>query len=213
MFARVTDSCSRTHARPKLAQIVGISLAALPDEQLDSETIKRTCRAIPGGRKYAERWIDCRYRILERRRDYLGTGSDPTIVYPTPKQFSRVRNEFVEISRAFDKVLYKPGRRRTRKDTEYSSSHELARHNIINYHFIFHNLLLRAGCRRAVSAHFFFSLLSTERVLSHLHAMWTVLCEHLNWEVTPLSVLLDQTYDQDPAPVDPIDHRGFHRLG
>ncbi len=164
-------------------------------EQLDSETIKTTCRGIPGARKYAERWIDCRYQILGRR------GIANRIAYPDGRELSQLRNEFIKVSRAFDHKLYKRGRRPTRKDNEHGSTHALARHNLVNYHFIIHFLMLRAGCRRRVNAHFFFPLLSTERVLLHLYELWKVICAHLQWDVLSLDVLRDTTYDSDPPPV------------
>lgn len=117
--------------------------------------------------------------------------------FPTGPELHVILGEFDAVSRAFDKKLYAPGRRRTRKDYVFSSTHSLARHNLPNYHLVLHHLFIRRGIRKRIGAHFYFPLLKSEKVLTKLHRMWAIICEELSWPVTPASVVANLDYADD----------------
>lgn len=55
------------------------------------------------------------------------------IVYPTDNQIARLRAEFAMVSRAFDRMFYRAGKRRTLRDSIFDLSHDpLARHNMVS---------------------------------------------------------------------------------
>lgn len=68
-----------------------------------------------------------------------------------------------------------------------------------NYNFVWHCLLMRRGplVRKSVDAHFYFPLLRTEKVLHEIHAMWKVICNHLDWLCPDLKDILDKKYRND----------------
>lgn len=68
---------------------------------------------------------------------------------------------------------------------------------MLNYHLVIHQLFIRRGIRKRVSAHFYFPLLKSEKVLAKLHRMWKIICDELGWICTPLNVLVDPEYTYD----------------
>lgn len=54
------------------------------------------------------------------------------IVYPTPDEMWCVRAEFAKVSRTFDRMFYRSGKRRTDRDNCYYSIDALARHNMVS---------------------------------------------------------------------------------
>lgn len=192
------------HLREQLSQWLGTGPGALPwivsavsrllpnSKHLDSERIKSACRSI-GARKFAERWHDVRRKIL------ISRGQPVTIAYPSENQLRGILSDFDRVSNAFDRRLYAHGSRRTRKDSYFGNAGPLARHNLPNYHLVIHHLFIRQGIRRRVDAHFYFPLLKSQKVLAKLHKMWEIICEELNWRVTPLTVLTNPEYTHDQA--------------
>lgn len=197
-------SHSLRQLREQLSQWLGTGPGALPwivsavsrllpnSKHLDSERIKSACRSI-GARKFAERWHDVRRKIL------ISRGQPVTIAYPSENQLRGILSDFDRVSNAFDRRLYAHGSRRTRKDSYFGNAGPLARHNLPNYHLVIHHLFIRQGIRRRVDAHFYFPLLKSQKVLAKLHKMWEIICEELNWRVTPLTVLTNPEYTHDQA--------------
>ena len=191
------------HLREQLSQWLGTGPRALQwvvdsvgrcipsSRELNSERIKAACREIKA-HKYAERWCDIRRRVL------LARGQPVRMLFPSGDQLRNILADFDGVSRAFDRTLYRSGRRKTKKDDIFGrNAQPLSRHNMLNYHLVIHHLFIRRGVRRRVQAHFFFPLLKSEKVLAKLHRMWEVICKDLGWPVTPLKVLIDPTYTYD----------------
>lgn len=154
-------------------------------DHLNAGVVKEHCRSVGlYAMKYAERWIDVRMKIIERR------GIDEyKIVYPTPAQIEEMKRRFAEASHIFDLLFYKQGNRRTAKDNVHNSEDFLARHNFVNYNYCIHQLLWSIGMHGACEAHFYFPLLRTDKVLKHLETRWARICEKLDWDYASLEEL------------------------
>ena len=91
-----------------------------------------------GLKKFAERWVLIKvllcggyFKKSERgHREFLVYGRFKP-AYPSMREQYVLRNYFAIVSNAFDRVLYKRGKRHTVRDNIWSSEHALARHNMV----------------------------------------------------------------------------------
>jgi hypothetical protein len=99
---------------------------------------------------------------------------------------SAFRHYFDCISRAFDQVLFKHGKRPTVKcNATENHTTPLSRHNLIHYDYLiqlFHYIYGGEDCHRAFQASFFHPLLKTPQVMSRLNKMTEQLFISLGWK-------------------------------
>lgn len=147
----------------------------LQPKQLERQHIRHICHNV-GLKKYAERWVQIKRRL------------DPTwvVVYPSNEQLYNLRRDFALVARAFNRTLYRQGKRRTVRDNLWSSGHSLARHNMPHYSWLIQNLLNRIGGQallEKVSADKFFPIQRTASVRRRLRRMWAIICTDLGWPI------------------------------
>ncbi len=166
-------------------------------DRLTARWIKGVC-VHHGFKQLAERWIEIRHRVA----GLCGLVADlPHLTGSEEQEFAR---RFARASTAFDTLFYRRGNRATRRDHSIpTSKHRLARHNMLNYNYVFHQLFAQLGVRRRIRAHFFFGLPTTARVLANLHQRWSEICRHVGdgWECYSTSDILDPDYAHDPEPM------------
>ena len=118
--------------------------------------------------------------------------------YPTIEQFEQICRMFLAASDAFDRMLFKPGSRRTDKDRLYSSESHCSRHNMPNYNLCWHQITYHLGIRAQTEAHFYWPLLKTTKVLTNLQEMWGIIAKKFSWNYAEdLATLLDPDYKLD----------------
>jgi hypothetical protein len=146
-----------------------------------------------GFKQYAERWVEIRSRVCAE------IGLEVDVPRLSDSELLYFEQRFSEASVAFDRLFYRAGRKRTRRDNLVGGSqHRLARHNFLNYNFVFHQIFAQLGVRRRIRAHFFFILPLTERVLNNLEERWGEISEHCGWQAFSTAAILDENYAQDP---------------
>lgn len=103
----------------------------LRDEfSIDIRFVKTTCASLEA-KKYAERWIDIRARVLRQ----LSIPNSQRL--PSGRQVQRMRADFARASYSFDRQLYKTGKRRTDHDLHFGQSADKpGRHNFPNYAYV-----------------------------------------------------------------------------
>ena len=171
--------------------------ATFVPDTLTHDYVKSALRAA-GLPKYAERWVEIRRRVCA----IYGVFADCVVMRGW--QWDEFTRRFLAASRAFDKLYYKAGSRRTRRDNLLESNQsELARHNMPNYNFVFHQILCAMGLRAQVRAHFFFHLPTTKSVLIDLYARWVGICAYVgeDWEPFGIDVITDEGCELDPPPM------------
>lgn len=194
---------NNTEPRIPLEQLLLIRhllLAQLParytPDMLNRDSIQIACSALPALYKYAERWLQIRYFIVTGCREH-----DARVEYDVPQLpeplVLAMHRLFCLIESQFDRILYlsSSNGRRTVKDNQYGKqpeSNALARHNLMQYNYVFHQLtLLCAGEReyRRLRTEFCFPLHKSNAALKKLNAMMTLICEALGYEsyALPLS--------------------------
>lgn len=154
------------------------SVTKLSSYVLDRPHIRQVCNTLKM-RKYAERWVQIKKRLYP----------DWQVVYPRPSELHRLRCEFALVARAFNRTLYKQGKKRTVRDNLWHSPHNLARHNMPHYSWLIQNLLFRIGGQELldkVSANTFFPIQRTPAVRRRLRRMWAVICLALDWPIVLL---------------------------
>lgn len=144
-------------------------------KQLERPHIRLIC-AMVGLKKYAERWVQIKRRL------------DPqwTVVYPNGPEMYRLRTDFALVARAFNRTLYRQGKRRTVRDNLWKSPHTLARHNMPHYSWLIQNLLNRIGGQallNRLSVNKFFPIQRTASVRRRLRRMWAIICWDLQWPI------------------------------
>lgn len=160
------------------------------DTILNANFVKKVCRSMNQS-KWAERWVEIRFQCLQRQNIPM------QITYPSNYEMDEIIRTFKLVSQTFDRKLYKGGARRTGKDHNFHSDHPLARHNLMNYNLIMHQLLFMLDIRRKVNAHFYFPLLVTEKVLRRLLEMWQIIADTYGWETADYDTLTDPNYAKD----------------
>jgi hypothetical protein len=157
-----------------------VACGSVTDRRLDVKQLERAhirliCNMV-GLKKFAERWVQIKKRL------------DPEweVVYPTNAEMYRLRSDFALVARAFNRTLYRQGKRRTVRDNVWRSAHTLARHNMPHYSWLIQNLLNRIGGKallERVSASKFFPIQRTASVRRRLRRMWAIICWDLQWPI------------------------------
>lgn len=114
----------------------------------------------------------------------------------------RDKLDFALASHAFDKTLYKSGRKRTRKDEKiamecFESNGDpqeidmLKRHNMISYNFVKRELMMKNAPHLFSQSQpdFFFPLPKTGKVLMRLVKMWNIMAYYCRFPPSYLTVL------------------------
>lgn len=159
-------------------------------KKINSVNIRKICRNL-GMPNLAERWIDCRLRVMDN------LGYNPHIRFPSSVEVRVMCHLFYELSRKFDHMYYRGGKRRTKKDNSLRSERYLARHNFPNYNYTQHQLHWMLGIRRQCNCHFYWPLLKTYKVLLRLQVMWEELTLAMHWPCASLVDILDKNYTYD----------------
>lgn len=139
----------------------------------DHRYIKSLCKRF-GERGLGERWAQIKRKVcFENIRESR----------PPKWLVSNLRRNIERLSDAFDRTLYKPGKRRTRKDEAryWGSPHPLARHNFIHSGFLFQRLLHWEGMLSEVNGCFYFPGIKTKSVARKTQAMFSVLMKECSW--------------------------------
>ena len=167
----ITDSSYRRDVGP----LMMINPLRLTIEKMGRGHIRQMCAEL-GYKKYAERWVQIKSRLQP----------DWKITYPSSTEMYYLRRDFAEVSKAFHRVLYRQGRKRTHRDNLSNSTHALSRHNLPHYSWIIQNLLYRQGGRELldrIDADTFFPIQRTAQVKKKLRNMWCVICKELDWKI------------------------------
>jgi hypothetical protein len=195
-FVRTTPIASFTRSGFKVDRG---PLSTLNRRRLNPQTMQRVhyrqmCDALKM-KKYSERWVSikallCGGAYMHDRRNkkliYLKFGKFKPR-YPTWIEQHQMRKYFVVISRAFDRRLYKHGKRHTVRDNVCDSVHSLGRHNMPHYSWVIQNLLFRIGGQELlnrIEADLYFPLQKTPAVRRKLRRMWALLCREVGWDIT-----------------------------
>ncbi len=140
----------------------------------DHTYIKELCKKF-GNSKVGECWIQI-------KRHCCGEAlSDPP---PPAWLVNKLRRHIALLSNAFDRTLYKPGKRKTNKDDAYihkPNIHPLARHNFLHSGFLLQTLLRWEGALEEVNGTFYFPDIKTKSVKRKTRAMFDVLLQYLGW--------------------------------
>lgn len=140
----------------------------------DHTYIKDLCKKL-GNSKVGECWVQIKRYVCGEAL------SDP----PPPEELiNKLRRHIALLSNAFDRTLYKPGKRKTSKDDIYvhtPNQHPLARHNFLHSGFIMQTLLRWEGALEEVNGQFYFPDIKTKSVKRKTRAMFDVLLTYLGW--------------------------------
>jgi len=170
------------------------------EDAVNYEFIRSVCGALGRhGKKYAERWVDCRARVLR----VFGVAT--RMAYPSLSAQQRIDADFARASLTFDRHFYRAGRRRTCKDNKHGNAGPLARHNFPSYNFAAHHLFFLHGCRKRTDCHRWFPIAANDRVLRKLQKIWEMFCLDNDWPVTPLEHIMDRSYTHDYELSDGVD--------
>lgn len=173
--------------------------------RLQSKDIKRLCQSVsqtrvdPTERKrvkqYGERFVQIKKRLCSE----IGAQMVPSYWLPA-SVLLRVRGDFLRLSMAFDATLYKPGRKRTRKDVELAEAlpqdeEGLCRHNMISYNFIQHELVYKNAPKLYARAEldFFFPRPRTPKVLDKLTNMYNAMARYCGFPPSMLTNVADKS--------------------
>jgi hypothetical protein len=153
-------------------------------------------------KQYGERFVQIKKRLC----DIVGTHMAPSYWLPA-SVLLRIRNGFFRLSIAFDELLYREGRKRTRKDferdkfkedgrqaTEPRGEPELERHNMISYNFLMHELtkLFAPNLYERAQLEFFFPLPRTPKVLEKLTRMYNSMAHYCGYPPSMLTGVADK---------------------
>jgi hypothetical protein len=193
---RRTATCGQAETREELRERI---------RSYQSKDIKRLCQSVSATREdpterkrvkqYGERFVQIKLRLCE----LVGAQMAPSYWLPA-SVLLRVRGDFYRLSVAFDVTLYRPGRKRTRKDVDLShvdvpqELSPLARHNMISYNFIQHELVYKNAPELYERAQldFFFPRPRTPKVLDKLTAMYNEMARCVGFPESMLTGLEDK---------------------
>jgi len=169
--------------------------------RLSSEHIKQLSKSV-GEKAYGERFVQLKIRLSEA----AGVEMVPNFWLP-PEVIEANNADFVHLSFAFDRLLYKSGKRKTTKDQdlrddclrpgsvqEEGENKHLLRHNMCSNSFIFRELTYKNAKHlfELASADFFWPLPKTTRVLANLIRMYNILADYCMFPPSMLTSQLEE---------------------
>ncbi len=156
------------------------SLRRLDPLEMNSYHFRQVCTALKM-RTHAERWVSI-------KQDLLGGHDKWKPRYPDPITMYRIQKRFALLVQSFNRLLYKKGKRRTRRDSVWGTEHPLSRHNLPHYNEIFHYLFEAEDeyLRILIDAEEYFPRVKTPGVRAKLRAMMEILFADQGWTVPDL---------------------------